>query len=487
VGAAVGAAVAAAPALAPLLAPPALSRPSPFAAAPPPAASAARPAVPVVVFRPFIPPSGSTSTATAPKPIDPTVGQLKPWTPPAPSTTTAVAVAASTAAPAAIAASSVAVAAPPAAPPAPKPVVVVVDADAYAKFVDEGPYSSESKLLLKLIGAKAPSYCLPLLRRTVTTAVPQIVLEGAKTGSNLRAGTLDAAGPDSPPIVALSPGPVFIERRTGFLFGRREAVLLPESPAVWSELGVPAPALTALTAEPPPVEPVNGPWGATRTYADGSARGTYSPQEQAGELLEQLLLIGLRREGFAASEYAARVWARTARLMFSEKIKEDFGDAFLDLDRRAELADWLVRPAELDDDLFAAWSSARRPVIDPRRGPPDGARDFDAANRPLCARTALEDALVESARRRARTVGLLEGLLDAGLVDAAAAKSAAQAAADADAATRQRLVSHPPACPAPDPARPEGLRKSALLLAEARRAESELRQRLQEGGQHASR
>ena len=68
-------------------------------------------------------------------------------------------------------------------------------------------------------------------------------------------------------------------------------------------------------------------------------------------------------------------------------------------------------------------------------------------------------------------------LLDAGVVDSSGAKSAAQAAADAEEAERRRLVAMPPACPAPDAALEEGLRKAALLLVESARAERQLRER----------
>jgi hypothetical protein len=91
-------------------------------------------------------------------------------------------------------------------------------------------------------------------------------------------------------------------------------------------------------------------------------------------------------------------------------------------------------------------------------------------------------------RRRARSVGLLEQLIDADLVDPDVAKGAAKKAWIAEFQARRALTEHPPACPAFDPWRPEGLRKSALLLAEAARAESALRERRAEsGGSRASR
>jgi hypothetical protein len=66
--------------------------------------------------------------------------------------------------------------------------------------------------------------------------------------------------------------------------------------------------------------------------------------------------------------------------------------------------------------------------------------------------------------------------MDAGVIDAAAAKASAQAATDEEAAARNRLLAMPPACAAPDPKRDEGLRKASVLLAEASRGERSLRE-----------
>jgi len=311
----------------------------------------------------------------------------------------------------------------------------------------------------------------------VVQLIPQIVSDGARTGAELRAGfTRDAANPLAPPVVALSPGPVFVVVKKS-MFASREAVLLPESPQAWTDLGVARPTLDALRTNAEPVSTENGDWGAVRVYADGSRRGAYSPMEMAGEMLEQLLLLGLSREGLDASTYAARRWARTSRLMFYARLKDETQqDNFLDPDRRAELRSWLDHPDETDDLTVAVWSGSRRQLLDPRRGPPAADLQFESTARATCVRSALEDALSESSRRRAARVGGLESLLDAGIVDAAAAKSAASAATQIEEAERLRLVASPPACPAPAAAREEGLRKAVLLLAESARAERLMRE-----------
>ncbi|MFI5363346.1 MAG: hypothetical protein ACHQ49_15370, partial [Elusimicrobiota bacterium] len=483
------------PTLTPMMELPSLSRGSPFAAAAlpvvAPAAVAAAPAAiaavtpaaavlaaaPTFKVEPAAPPKlpvivsvpapALTSTSAI---VSANLGTLKTWTPPAESTTTAAALPKPPPA---------AIAPPVAKAPVPEaPKAAAVGEAEYEKFVAEGPYNKEGKDVLQLIEKRAPDYCLPLLRRTVVVAVPQIVADGARTGSELRAGfTRDAANPLAPPLVALSPGPVFVQVKKS-MFGGRDAVLLPESAQAWTDLGVARPPLDALRDNAAPVSTENGEWGAVRVFADGSRRGSYTATEMAGELLEQLLLLGLAREGLDASAYAARRWARTARLMFYARMKDETKeDNFLDPDRRAELRGWLDHPDEADDLTAAVWSGSRRQVLDPRRGPPGAALEFEARARTACVRSTLEDALAENGRRRAARVGALESLLDAGVVDGASAKSAAAAATDAEDAGRRRLLAAPPACPASDPAREEGLRKAALLMAESARAEHLMRER----------
>lgn len=452
------------PSLPPLSAPPSLRRPSPF----------------------------STATAVAPAPAAAAIGVFKPWTPPASSTAPLLGrLAVSLSTPAAVVAvATVTIEAPAIVPPPPsepaKPAIPDIGAEQYDKFVAEGPYTNDGKALLKLIGSKAPEHCLPLLRRTVLAAMPQIVTDGTRTGAGLRAGLLvDAAKPDAPPIVALSPGAVYVERKSG-LFGPKQALLIPESPAVYAELGIPPPPIEALKKDAVPTGVENGPWGATKLFADGSRRGSYSAQEQAGELLEHILLLGLRRENLDASAYAARRWARTARLMFSSRLKDDLGqDGFLDPDRRAELRAWLERPEESDDETLSSWAGSRLALLDPRRGSPEGARAFESRARGSCVRSTLEDALAEAAGRRARRVGALETLLSAELTTSQAAKTAAQAAADEETAVRKKLISDLPTCPAVDPGRDEALRKASLLMAEALRAERSLREKKMKGDEHA--
>lgn len=486
------------PTLTPMFAPPSLRRPSPFAAAQLPVEPKAEvPAAPAATVPAEVPPppappaeippppAPATPPVAPPPAAEPQVGVFQPWTPPAASTAavaqTPVAVEAST--PAVAAATEAPAAATPIPPP---PAAVAITAEQYGKFVAEGPYTTEGRALLHLIGQKAPAFCLPLLRRTVLSVMPLIVLDGARTGAGLRAGVfVDPAKPDQPPTIALSPGAVHLEKRSG-LFGSRQAVLLPEDPSFYAGLGIAAPALDALRKDAAPTATENGPWGATKVYADGSRRGSYSVQEQAGELLEQILRLGLEREDLAASTYAARRWTRTARLLFSQRLKDELGqDSFLDPDRRDQLRSWMERPEEADDAAVGSWAAARVGILDPRRGAPESALDFEARARGACVRTALEDALAEAARARARRVAILESLVELDLAEAKAAKAAAQSTLDEESATRKRLLAAPPSCPESDAARTESLRRSAMLATEAMRAERAMREQKASGGSHA--
>jgi hypothetical protein len=472
-------------AAAPAAAPPPAGTPVVAAAAPPP------PAPPVPSAPPVFSATGVASrVVAAPAVAAAALGVLKPWSPGAPAAAPPAAAVAPAPAPAAAPAAVPAPVPPPAAPvaaapPAPKPApapAAGVDAAAYETFVAAGPYTAEGRALLKLIASRAPDYCLPLLRRTVVGAVPQIMTDGTRTGEGLRAGLIDdPSKPSVPPIVALSPGPVLVEYKQGF-FSRRRAAILPEDPSAWADLGATRPQLSAFDLGAVPASVEQGPWGRTQAYADGSRRGTYSQQERAGELLEQLLRLGLRREHFDASAYAARTWARTARLMFEARLQTEYrSSSFLDPDRRAELREWLDRPAESGDLTAALWSASRLQVLDPRRGVPASERAFDARAAEDCGRVALTDALAAAGRAQARRVGALEDLEAAGLISSGDAKAAARAATDAAARARERLLAHPPACPAAAPAHDEGLRRSSLLLAESSRAERAMRERLSNG------
>ncbi|MDD5304550.1 MAG: hypothetical protein PHS14_15750, partial [Elusimicrobia bacterium] len=444
-------------------------------AAPSPRAPVPVPSAPAQAAAPSQSLFGSTPP---PQPAGPAeLGLLKPWTPP-----------------------GGAPAAPPPAPSAPAPAQAAPALSAQADspkanqpadatqaefdaFVSNGPYSREGQSLLKMLAEKAPEFCRAILRRTVVRGAPLIVIDGARAGSDRRAGFApsDPAHPGA--VIALSAGPLLVERKKGMF--SKTLIALPEDPRAWAELGVAPPALDALKKGSVPSAQENGPWGAVRIYKDRSRHGTYSAQEQAGELLERLLLLGLEREGFASSTYAARAWARAARLLFSARVADDYGnDSFLDPDRKLELRDWIERGDESDDLLVASWSSARGNVLDPRRGGPESQSLYERKARESCTRSLLADHLAEAARGLAARVRTLESLVDSGLISADAAKASAEKAANEEGAARSALLASPPACDGRFGADENGLGRSSALLAEVSRAERAFRERKARGPNH---
>ena len=307
--------------------------------------------------------------------------------------------------------------------------------------------------------------------------------DGSRAGFDRRAGFVPAPA-GTPAIIALAAGPVLVERKRG-LFSK-SLVALPEDPKAWGELGVAVPTVDALNKDAAPTGQENGAWGATKRYRDRSMRGEYSHEQQAGELLERLLILGLEREGYASSTYAARAWARSARLLFSARLAEERGnDSFLDPDRRVELRDWITRGDEADDILIGSWSSARGNILDPRRGGPDSQAQYERAGRESCPRALLADHLAEAARAFAARARAIEALLDADLISSAAARSSAEKAAADEAAARKSLLASPPKCERGFGADENGLRRSAALLAEASRAERAFREKKAQGGKNA--
>lgn len=452
--------VVAAPPAVPVPTPAPVAAPAPVAPAPAPTAPAATAPAPVyLVGAPAVPTPLPTAPAPAPAaPAQPELGVMKPWTPP------------------------------PAAPaPAPAaPAAREVSQEQLDSFIEAGPYSREGKALLKLVAAKAPDFCRPLLRRVIVERTPLIVIDGSRTGYAWRAGLLPADPTKNvAPTIALSPGPVLVERKRG-LFGRT-IIVLGEDPRVYAELGVAVPAaIVAARGQAAGLE--NGPWGATKLYGAGVKRGALSPQEQAAELLEQLLVLGLEKEGPDASPYAARSWARTARLLMTARLRDELAtDSFLDPERRAELRSWSDFPDEDGDMKAGSWSSARGAALDARRGAPGDQALFETNAKLSCVRSTLADRLVANARRRAAKVSTIETLVEAGLVDEeSAAKAAAKAVSD-ESSAKINLMATPPPCDETLGARSAQLARAGTLVIEAARAERIYRDAKARGGDHAPR
>ncbi len=447
---------------------PVVAAPAPVAPAPPPPAAPKATVPPAVVA----PPAVKIPAVPAPPLADSSLGVLKPWTPPAaPGSTPTV--------------SAIATPPPSTTPPivSAPPVPADTTQEEFDAFVANGPYSREGLVLLKMLAAKAPEFCRAILRRTVVRGTPLIVFDAARTGADRRAGFAPTPA-GSPPTIALSPGALLIERKSG-LFSR-SLIALPEDPRAWAELAVAPPALEASRKDAVSSGHEAGAWGDVKLYKDNSRRGAYSTQQQAGELLERLLIIGLEREGYASSTYAARMWARSARLLFSARLVEDYGNsAFLDPDRRLELRDWIERGDEADDLLVAAWSSSRGNVLDPRRGGPGSQALYERQARADCARSLLADHLAEAARSLAARARTIEALNDSGLLSNDVARGAASKAEAEESAARKALLASPPACDGRFGAEEAGLRRSSALLGEVSRVERAFREQTAKGQKHA--
>jgi hypothetical protein len=266
----------------------------------------------------------------------------------------------------------------------------------------------------------------------------------------------------------------------------RSLIALPEDPRAWAELSLTPLPLEAAHKDSVPTGRETGPWGEVKIYKDNSRRGAYSTQQQAAELLERLLILGLEREGYASSTYVARTWARSARLLFSARLAEEFGNnAFLDPDRRIELRDWTLRADEADDLLVAAWSSSRGNILDPRRGGPASQGAYESQARADCTRSLLADHLAETARTLAARVRTIEALNDSGLLSNDLARTAATKAEAEETAARKALLAAPPPCEGRFGAEEAGLRRSAALLAEVSRVERAFREHAAKGQNHA--
>ncbi len=462
--------------------PPLTPRNAPVTSMPPasPARPAAAPPAPKAPAPAMAPPTNSLFGSAPPaQPAGPAVlGLLKAWAPPGaePDATH------TDESKPAQAASAPGVAAAPA--PTPAPVEAPKPSDAtqseFDAFVANGPYGREGQALLKMLADKAPEFCRAILRRTIVRGTPLIVFDGTRAGTDRRAGFAPFDSVHRVATIAISQGPLLVERKKGMF--SKTLIALPEDPRAWAELGVPPPALDALRKDASPASQENGPWGAVRIYKDRSRHGTYSAQQQAGELLERLLLLGLEREGFASSTYAARAWARAARLLFSARVAEDYGnDSFLDPDRKLELRDWIERGDESDDLLVASWSSSRGNVLDPRRGGPESQALYERRAKESCTRSLLADHLAEAARNLASRVRTLEALAESDLITGSVAKASAEKATNEEAAARKALLAAPPACDGRFGADEAGLHRSGALLAEASRAERAFRERKPKG------
>jgi hypothetical protein len=228
-------------------------------------------------------------------------------------------------------------------------LVAPVTPEQFEKFLADAPYSRQVRTVLKLVSDHAPSFARDRTLSLVMTVIPNIVIDAGRTGHGLRFGLEEAEG--RPAAVVLSPGPMVFEKKG--LFFKGAEVLLTQTPAAYRDLGLPPPGLEAMIRESSPSKAEDSDWGERHSFSDGSSRGTFSPESQAGTLLAALLGLDLARRGQDADPYTAALYLRTSQMMLYAKVDREKGsDAFLDRETRASYRQWVQSPSEFRDHLL---------------------------------------------------------------------------------------------------------------------------------------
>lgn len=381
----------------------------PVAAAPAAVVATAVPAPAIPLAEPK-PPISVAAVAPAPSPLaaPKDAGVLKPWI----AADVAVAAAVPAAAPPGAAVPVSASTLPPA-PPAPAPAKAEPAAalppsfailaaretplreilrEEFDKFLADAPYGRDVKALLLLISEKAPNFARAHALNAVISGLPLIVVDSSRAGASARGALLtqENSSGEKSYTIAMSPGPLLYKRKS--LFFGSATMLLSDSPQVYSALHVPFPKLEGAKRDGLALKQQDGAWGQARIYSDGSERGSYSQQQQAGSLLRELLLLDAKRQGWDVSAYAAELFAATAQtLLYARFYLELKNDRFLDPELRANFRQWLQRPAEYRDFLVHSLSSGRLGILDARKGGPESQLQFNQEAWVSCPQSLAQD------------------------------------------------------------------------------------------------
>jgi hypothetical protein len=254
----------------------------------------------------------------------------------------------------------------------------------FEKFLIEAPYNRDIKSLLRLVSEKAAPFARPGVIDTIVSLLPHIILDSKAAGLQLRGALVEENAPSGEkiPLIALSPGPLLLIQK-GFL--SKKTFLLPDSPSDYALLDLPPKELEAARKGSVPVGQETGEWGLTRVYADGSRRGEFSHQQQAGLLLGLLARLDLKHR-YHLPPYAAELYARTVQRLFFAQIQEESHDlGFLDPELRLSFQEWLDRPGDDRDHLVHVLSARRVGLLDP-----DQAAGATLNSRPLAAMAQAE-------------------------------------------------------------------------------------------------
>ncbi|MBI4676886.1 MAG: hypothetical protein HY748_04825 [Elusimicrobia bacterium] len=385
------------------------------------------------------------------------------------------------------------VAAHPQTEPSPTALVAEVTAEEFSKFLVDAPCSRQVRDILKMVSDHAPRFAKDRSLSLVMTLLPRIAVDSVRSGRGIRAWT-ESPRAGQPASVILSPGPVIFERKK--LFFKGAEVLLSQSPDAYHRLGLPVPGLKAVNRESVPSRTDISEWGSTLRFDDGSSRGSFTPEAQAGTLLAALLELDMARRGQDASPYASALFARTAQMMLYASVAKSLKtDEFLDPETRASYRQWTRSPSEFRDHILHTLSAGQAGLVDPRRAGPAQAELFGKTMLSSCRgkagqevqASAAADAVQPGGRASRPPLGWASAAADSKRLQARALKSAGLVDArqlDESLAyiekTADPLTAGPGAgAPADRCRRLEGelqsLRRSALLMDELVKAERAFR------------
>ena len=241
----------------------------------------------------------------------------------------------------------------------------VFASDTFAKFLAEAPYGREAHHLLELIARHGEPEDRRIALGVVSRHLPAMLLDPAKAGTSMRAALILPQGEVgvAKSIIVLHTGPV-LARRKRLLMGSQQA-LVPDSKDFYQERALAAPALGATALGAASAKEEEGDWGRALVFDDGSRRLRPSPEQLAGTLVEQLLLIDAKARGWEDA-YHSRLRARSAQLRFYRRLAGETSTApRLDRALAAEYSEWLHRPLDWNDHWVQALSAPVESVVAP--------------------------------------------------------------------------------------------------------------------------
>jgi len=281
----------------------------------------------------------------------------------------------------------------PTAPAAPQPVEYPeTPPETFKQFLAQAPYGRQAQDLLAMISDHAAPEARKTALGEIARYTPLVFVDSRRAGRGTRAAIVklrEEGGPTGQYLVALSPGPLMVARKS--LFSRNKQFLLPDDPEYYKSLGVPAPALQAAGASPDAnrEEEVTE-RGPARVFEDGSARLEYGLEQMAGDLLREITFLDPVLRGLPADAYGNALLARTRQFLFYRRLQKDTGKSpALSADALASYREWQDRP---QDDLDFVVQALAAPVSAAVLPDLSGGKESRAAWRKLHDRSLLDEA-----------------------------------------------------------------------------------------------